>query len=285
MKYGKILEMNIEDIKKFLINSRKLDRTANSYIIYGGKKEERIEIATFFAQLLICEDMGCGKCDDCKKIEKRVHPDVKWIIPERSLLSINEVRWVKEDIFVKAYSGKWKVYIFQINYIKDEAANSLLKILEEPPEYVSILILSDSINFFLPTITSRCQKLKLNYCLPEYNEEFKNYWEIFSDLISVFKEKKYYEFFKYIDNFVKEKEREDIELFIEAISFFLRDAYFKEMDFPSNLLVGRNISGKIIDDVNIGKIEKTVEIKNRIRYNVNTKLAIENLVFTICSFI
>ncbi len=84
---------------------------------------------------------------------------------------------------------------------------------------------------------------------------------------------------------MKEKEREDIELFIEAISFFLRDAYFKEMDFPSNLLVGRNISGKIIDDVNIGKIEKTVEIKNRIRYNVNTKLAIENLVFTICSFI
>ncbi len=274
--------MNTEDIKKFLLNSKKLNRIANSYIIYGGKKEERVEIAEFLSTLLLCENMGCGECDDCKKIKKRMHPDVKWIIPEKSLLSINEVRWVKEDIFIKSYSGKWKIYIFQINYIKDEAANSFLKILEEPPEYTNILILSDSINFFLPTITSRCQKLKLNYCLPEYNEEFKNYWKIFSDLGSIYKKKKYFEFFKYIDNFVKEKEREEIESFIEAISIFLRDAYFKKMNFPSNLLVNRNISGKIVEETNIEKIEKTVEIKNRIKYNVNIKLAIENLVFTLC---
>jgi len=274
--------MDIENIKKFLLNSKKLNRIANSYIIYGGKKEERIEVADFSSSLLFCENMGCGECDDCKKIEKRMHPDVKWIIPEKSLLSINEVRWVKEDIFIKPYSGKWKIYIFQINYIKDEAANSFLKILEEPPEYTNILILSDSINFFLPTITSRCQKLKLNYCLPEYNDKFETYQEIFKAIISIYKKKRYFEFFKYIDNFVKEKEREEIESFIEAVAIFLRDMYFKKMNFPSNLLVNRNISGKIIDDVNVEKIEKTVEIKNRIKYNVNIKLAIENLVFSIC---
>jgi len=274
--------MNLGDIKKFLVNSRKLNRIANSYIIYGGKKEERIEIATFFSCLLLCEDLACGECDDCKKIEKRIHPDIKWIIPEKSLLSIDEVRWVKEDIFIKSYSGKSKIYIFQINYIKDEAANSFLKILEEPPEYTNILILSDSINFFLPTITSRCHKLKVNYCLSEYNDEFKNYVKILKDMISIYKRKKYFEFFKYIDRFVKEKERVEIESFIEAVVLFLRDIYFKKMNFPSDLLVNRNISGKIIEDINIEKIEKTIEVKNRIKYNVNVKLAIENLIFFLC---
>lgn len=271
--------MNIEDIKKFLINSRKLKREATSYIIYGGKKEEREDIAIFFSSLINCDNYACGKCDDCKKVKKRIHPDVKWIIPEKSLLSIDDVRWVKEDIVVKPYSGKEKIYIFQINYMREEAANSFLKILEEPPSYSNILILSESINFFLPTIVSRCHRLKLNYQLPEYDEEMKMAEKEFSELINAFKKGNYYSFFKHVDNFVKDKEREEIEFFIEKVSIFLRDIYFRKMNFHNSLLINKNTSLNVFKDIDSEKIEKVIEIKNRIKYNINIKLAIENLIF------
>ncbi len=273
--------MNIEDIKKFIINSKKFDKLANSYIIYGGEKKERIEIATFLASSLNCENLCCGNCDSCLKIKNRTHPDVKWIIPEKSLLSIDEVRWIKEDIFISPYLGKSKSYIFQINFIKEEAANSFLKILEEPPSYSNIIILSDNINFFLPTIISRCHKLKLNYCLPEFNEEMEKSGNKFNEIFSTLEEKKYFDFFKLIDTFVKDKEREEIESFLENISVILRDIYFKKNGLSSNLLVNKNICDKkVVEKIDIEKIEKTIETKNRIRYNVNIKLALENLFFS-----
>lgn len=272
--------MEKNDIKKFLKNSRKFDSIASSYIIYGGKEEERIEIAFYLACLLNCENLACGNCEECIKIKNKVHPDVKWIKPEKSLLSIDEVRWVKEDIFVKPYSGKAKVYIFQINHIREEAANSFLKILEEPPDHAYLLILSESLNFFLPTITSRCHKLKLNYTLSD-NEKIAQDIKYFYDFLFLLNSQNYYEFFKQIDNFVKEKEREGIEKFLDNVLIHFRDILLAKYRVSSDLLIDNGLKKEISPNVTVEKIEKIAELKNRLKYNINLKLAMEILFFSL----
>lgn len=274
--------MKVEEAKKIIKRAREKNRIPHTYIIYGGDEKEREEVATFFSLSLICkkENFPCFECETCKKITNKTHPDIRWVLTEKKILSINQVRWLKEDIYITPYSGERKIYIFKINYMKDEAANSFLKILEEPPSYGIILILSENINFFLPTIISRCQKIPLNYKLPSYDETIEKTEKEFLEIVKL-KKNNLYEFFKYIDKFVKEREREEIEMWIEKFLWFYRDLCFKKGNFPENLLVNNRIDVKIYNGVNFEKMEKIIEFKNRIKYNVNLKLTFEVLLLTV----
>ncbi len=276
--------MKVEEIERILLKAKEKGKIQNSYIIYGGSKKEREEVSLFLCGILNCEkEVFCGECETCRKIKNKTHPDIKWIIPERSVLSINEVREVKDDIFIKPYYNKFKIYIFEIEYIKEEAASSFLKIMEEPPFYGIILILSPNINFLLPTIISRCAKIYINYKLPEYEKKFEENIEEFLKFIKLAENRNFIEFFKNIDTFCKNKEREEIENWIQSILFYMRDLYFQNLNFPENFLINKNFDKKEEINPGIQILEKVWEIKNRIRYNINTKLAIENLIFQIVS--
>lgn len=273
--------MTVEYVKNILIRTKEKGKIQNSYIIYGGDRNKREEIALFLSGILNCEkEVFCEKCEICKKIKNKIHPDVKWIYPEKSVLSIDEVRTVKEDIFIKPYYNKYKIYIFEVEYIKEEAASSFLKIIEEPPLYGVIIILCPNINFLLPTIISRCYKIYLNYVLPEYKEIFEKNEEEFIEFIRLIKDKKFSDFFKKVDLFCKSKTREEIETWIESILFYLRDFSFHNLNFSENFLINKNFEKKIEDIfIDLRLMEKLWEIKQRIKYNINTKLAIENLIF------
>ena len=138
----------------------------------------------------------CGKCSNCERIgqaddldarfseaveareslketekkETRIfvqtHPDVLIIPPDppQLLVKVDQVRHVISHIFYKPTQGEHKVFIFsEANFMK-EAANSLLKILEEPPEFATIFLLAENPSSLLPTIRSRCVQLRLE-CL------------------------------------------------------------------------------------------------------------------------
>ena len=274
--------MKVEEAKKIIKRAREKDRVSHAYIIYGGDEKEREEVAIFFSLSLLCKEKNfpCFECEVCKKIMDKTYPDVRWIFPEKNILSINQVRWLKEDIYIAPYSGERKIYIFKINYMKDEAANSFLKILEEPPSYGIILILSENVNFFLPTIISRCQKIPLNYKLPSYDETIENTEKEFLQMLKL-KNTNLYEFFRYVEKFVKEKEREEIEMWLEKFLWFYRDLCFKKEKFPEELLVKNHGDVKIDGEVNFEKMEKIIEFKNRIKYNVNLKLTFEALFLSI----
>jgi len=157
----------------------------------------RNEVALFLSGILNCsEGTFCKKCEICRKIEDKTHPDVKWIIPEKNILSIDAVRNVKDNIILKPFSGEYKIYIFQVEYLKEEASSAFLKIIEEPPEYGVFIILCPNINFLLPTITSRCFKIYINYELPELNEKNRKKIEEFIELLNYVKEGNFFKFFK-----------------------------------------------------------------------------------------
>ncbi|MBN1445652.1 MAG: DNA polymerase III subunit [Candidatus Omnitrophica bacterium] len=273
--------MNLKESREFLVKTKKQGKIAGAYIICGGNKNQRDETAVFLSMLLNCRQSSpCFECEACIKIKKRIYPDVKWVVPSKSILSIDDVRNVKEEIYITPYSGEKKVYIFNVEYMKDEAANAFLKILEEPPAHGVLVIASSNISFFLPTIVSRCQKIRLNYILPEHGEEMASAGEQFSEILTQARSGNFFGMFKSIDALVKGKEREEVEEWLGRVVLIYRDAYFKRKDIAPELLIDadsetdglfRNESG--FEDV----IEKILELKGRVRYNINVKLGLDNL--------
>lgn len=272
--------MNIDNIKGFLARAKQKNKIANAYIIYGGDKTERNRLAVFLSSLLNCrENLPCMECRSCKHISRGVHPDVKWIIPTKSVLAIDDVRAVKENIYLAPYEGNKKIYIFDIDYMRDESANALLKILEEPPPYSVLVILSSNISFFLPTIVSRCQKLRLNYRLPDNGDGFIPAQNEFVLMLKQARAEKFFEFCRSVDAFVKSNEREDVEKWLSSAVFIYRDIFLSKYKVAKNLRLETGAGMEICEDVNdsIKAMEYLLEIKDRVKYNINLRLGLENL--------
>ena len=104
---------------------------------------------------------------DADKRETRLfvqtHPDVLIIPPDppQMLVKVDQIRHVIHEIYYKPVEGRERVYIFSDADFMKEAANSLLKILEEPPEFATLFLLTDNPAALLPTIRSRCMHLRL----------------------------------------------------------------------------------------------------------------------------
>lgn len=143
------------------------DKFPQSLILIGppgsGKKFASIQIA----KALICKvskNDACGQCADCLKVEKQQHPDVKVIGKiDSEHIKIEQVRLLKEQIGLKPYEADKKVFVVQdIHDMTEEAANAFLKTLEEPQSASFLILTARADRFILPTILSRCQKIKFN---------------------------------------------------------------------------------------------------------------------------
>ena len=108
------------------------------------------------------------------RILVQTHPDVLIIPPDppQMLVKVDQVRHVIHEIYFKPSEGRERVYIFsEADFIK-EAANALLKVLEEPPEFATIFLLTDNPTALLPTIRSRCMHLRLSPVAPTELEQY-----------------------------------------------------------------------------------------------------------------
>ena len=168
-----------------LISSKKSNKILHSYIFEGPKGIGKKTISKAFSNLLLCEtnnDSSCGMCKSCKLFLANSHPDITIISPEKSI-SVEQIRDMVKDMGVKPYYGKKKICIIEnAEKMTIGAQNSLLKTLEEPPEYALIILTTENINLLLSTVVSRCvikkfsrnTKNELNdYILSNYPEEEK----------------------------------------------------------------------------------------------------------------
>ncbi len=157
------------DIIRYIQNAVEGNQVSHAYILNGPKGSGKKLLAQLFAQTLECEEHGadaCNKCHSCIQAESGNHPDIIWVTHEKpSVISVDEIRaQVNATVDIKPYQGPYKIYIINdANLMNAQAQNALLKTIEEPPEYVVIMLLTDNAETFLPTITSRCVMLKLRY--------------------------------------------------------------------------------------------------------------------------
>ena len=164
-----------EEAVKHLSQSLNEGRVSHAYLVTGPHQVGKRTLALDFAKALNCTaiESPCGSCAQCSRVDKSLHPDVRIIGlsssegRDRSLISIEQIREVQHEAYLKPYEGVWRVFIFDgAGKLSEEAANSLLKLLEEPPDQVVIFLLAEDYLSLLPTIVSRCQLIKLRPVLP-----------------------------------------------------------------------------------------------------------------------
>src|ERR1700720_4589447 len=174
----------------------------HAVILAGGRGSGKYTLALMLAQALNCleptETDGlpdfCGQCSNCRRIAQaadldsrfaeavetrdgmretdkkdtrlfvQTHPDVLIIPPDppQMMIKVDQVRRVIETIYYRPSEARERVYIFTDSAFMKEAANSLLKVLEEPPQFATIFLLSENAGELLPTIRSRAMVFPLS---------------------------------------------------------------------------------------------------------------------------
>jgi DNA polymerase-3 subunit delta' len=165
-------------IRRLLAQSQRRGTLHHAYIFSGPEGVGKKRLGIDLAKSLNCrEDIGaleyCGRCPSCHKIESGNHPDVQLIEPETKVFRVDQVRQLIQDISFRPFEGQRRVFILdEADRMNDEAANSLLKTLEEPPDKNILILITTSLYALLPTIRSRGQILKFQAIHPREIEEY-----------------------------------------------------------------------------------------------------------------
>lgn len=160
MMHTEILVSN-ETLERFskLLEAKRL---AHAYLFIGPKRIGKTETALAAAKLVNCESASvgksCGTCPSCVKIENSMHPDIRIVAGEEGSIKIEDIRDLLAQAQLRSYEAKVKVFIIpDVERLTLEAANALLKTLEEPPKNTLIILTTSLVDNVLTTIRSRCQ--------------------------------------------------------------------------------------------------------------------------------
>lgn len=155
-------------LTKFLETALRTDKVPQAILLYGNRRSPFIAVSRFIAESLTCErdSLACEKCDHCERFEKGVHPDFVEIDGDGGNIkkeSIIDLRSKFEMTSVQNGRNNRRVYvIYECENMTEEAANALLKFLEEPAMGVTALLCAPSPDSVLATIRSRCQTLRID---------------------------------------------------------------------------------------------------------------------------
>jgi DNA polymerase-3 subunit delta' len=134
-------------------------------LLFAGEEGVGKEMAArAFVSALLCRapgsDGACGACPDCRLLASGGHPNLLRIVPETQFLRIDEIRALKEELSLKAFSDRPRAAILvPADRMTPQAANALLKTLEEPPPGTHLLLVAHRVSQVMPTIVSRCQRI------------------------------------------------------------------------------------------------------------------------------
>jgi len=132
----------------------------HAFLLEGATLSNAVDLARAF----LCKRDDCGICSVCNKISGNVHVDVKvYNGADDKGLNVDVIRQISEDLYIKPNESAHKIYVLQnADLMNIQAANALLKSLEEPPNY-GVFVLTASSRFKLPeTIRSRCALISLH---------------------------------------------------------------------------------------------------------------------------
>lgn len=286
-------------IKEILEGAIKTNNILHSYLFVGTEGIGKSIFAKKFAKMILCVNENkqeCNnKCEACIKFDNNNNPDFEFIEPDGNNIKIDQIRQMNSKVMEKPIISEKKVYIINDSEkMTKEAQNSLLKTLEEPPQYVVIILICSKENDLLNTIKSRCTKIKFNDLS---NEEINEYLKLnnygilennFLNLsqgsikkaIGVISSKELYGKISSLFNNIKN---------INKIEFIRNNEFlYKEKEKIGeileyiNVLIYNQMKNSIENKLNyINCINIVEDTKKRLKANSNFDMCIDNLLFSI----
>lgn len=282
-----------EENKKILEQIIKSENIGHSYMFIGTTGIGKKEFAKEFAKAILCENSSkpCKKCKSCLEFENGNNPDFYYVGLEENSIKIDTIRKMQQKVQELPIVSNKKVYIIDdCEFMTKEAQNCLLKTLEEPPKFVTIILITANENLILNTIKSRCLKmyfknisdktikeyLKSNYNIQMSESLIKLSNGSISNAIKINEQKEVYEELNLIFSNIEQYKLLDAIKKLEIL--------YKDKENIYNLLDYINVIlfEKVKNNVNyvnyIKYIEKT---KEKLRKNCNYDMCIDNLILKI----
>ena len=151
------------EAKNLLLNAIEKNKINHCYIFCGPDGTGRFPLAENFSKSLICQHgTACGECTSCRQFEEKTSPDLKITDllvsngKEKTVITVDQIRDIVSDVYIKPSVFDKKIYIIKnADKMNTNAQNALLKVLEEPPQYVLFILIVKNTQSILPTILSR----------------------------------------------------------------------------------------------------------------------------------
>ncbi len=281
-----------QQVKEELTKIIEEEKILHSYMFVGIEGIGKQMIAKKFAQMILCTNggrKGCNTCKSCIEFTSNNNPDFLYIEPDGNNIKIEQIRYLQRKIQEKPIISNRKVYIINdADKMTTEAQNCLLKTLEEPPEYSTIILIGSNQNLFLNTIKSRCMIISFKpieaELIKKYLEEKYEMFNTSSSMLETFqgsigkaiilKDKK--EQYEKIEMMIKNLDKKDI---IDILN--LGEEIYKSKDDIIDILEYINVillklakeEAKYVKCINI--VEDT---KKRLKQNANYDMCIDNMI-------
>ena len=285
------------NIKELLQEAVKANKVSHSYLFVGQAGIGKKMIATEFAKAILClsDNKYCNNCKSCLEFDGNNNPDFILIEPDGNNIKIDQIRNMQRKVQEKPIISNSKVYIINsADLMTKEAQNALLKTLEEPPEFVTIILVGENENEFLATIKSRCMILHFNSIsssdMEKYLEENYN-MNVTSNMLDVFqgsigkaielKDKQ--EEYLSIESAIENLEKEDLIDLIKKLDILYtsKDEILDMLDYINIILLKKSK-----EDVKYTECIKIVEnTKRRIAQNANYDMSIDDMLFNIWEYL
>lgn len=276
-----------EKVKEILNKTISSNNILHSYLFLGIEGIGKSLFAKEFAKMILCngETKPCRRCKSCIEFENNNNPDFMIIENEEKNIKIEQIRYMNQKIYEKPITSSKKVYIINnSDTMTKEAQNCLLKTLEEPPQYASLILIASNQDKLLNTIRSRCIKLNfskikdeeiLKYMRENITEDISENMISFCDgsIGKALEIKENKENYTKVENLINELNSKDLIYILNnsEVLYKCKDTIYELLDYINILLLKSNKIEKI------NCIKYIEESKRRLIANSNYDMTIDNL--------
>lgn len=282
-----------EKNKNILKRTIELNKISHSYIFWGTEGIGKKAIAKEFSKKILCLQDYNNNCDckSCIEFDSNNNPDFQLIEPDEGKIKIEQIREMQRKVAEKPIISDKKVYVIDnADTMTTEAQNCLLKTLEEPPEYIIIILICSNEDNLLSTIKSRCTRMHFE---PINDEEVKKYinlefpeQQISENIIKLAQGS--------IGKVLKLNEKKDIYENIEKILLSMQNEDLIEIvQMSGEIYKSKEEINSILEYINvlllklskqnikyIKCIEIVEETKRRLKANSNYDMCIDYMIFS-----
>ena len=304
-------------VYRILKNAIIEDKCSHAYLIETGDFYDSFNFVMSFVKSLLCPKKNlnknnCGNCHQCEVIESGNFPEIEVITPDGLWIKKEQLQNLQKEFNTKALIGNKRVYIIkQAERLNRSAANSILKFLEEPDNNIVAILITDNVYSVLSTIRSRCQILRLrNTNIMDENKTWldkieqtvlfnKNSIIETNDLETLnlkinkiiefvnYYEKNHLNTLLYVGKLWNEyiTNKEELEMAYSIMINYYKDILNYLLKKPLEIFEVNNdikiISKNNTQEKICQKLNKLVELKELIKYNINTNLLMDKLILSL----